>query len=222
MDGRAPGNLTRMTDTSIAPVAPGLLRLDDDGIVLLGGWSPTSGRAHFPLAVRCPWTGADDVEPITVRRGARTDALADPRYAPMHPFWSRPAPDWEDVVLLPLVSGREFFGELHVHLPAGARFGDDDAIDQDSRNLDLARRQPAAFGDPFDLGDDDPVAVLGRHRHGEIVERQGFPFHRDVAESIGGRTAHEGDVDLADLVEQPLLAIDFDQTDETLIDEFGS
>lgn len=64
MDGRAPGNLTRMTDTSIAPVAPGLLRLDDDGIVLLGGWSPTSGRAHFPLAVRCPWTGADDVEPI--------------------------------------------------------------------------------------------------------------------------------------------------------------
>lgn len=48
MDGRAPGNLTRMTDTSIAPVAPGLLRLDDDGIVLLGGWSPTSGRAHFP------------------------------------------------------------------------------------------------------------------------------------------------------------------------------
>lgn len=72
-------------------------------------------------------TTADDVEPITVRRGARTDALADPRYAPMHPFWSRPSPDWEDAVLLPLVSGREFFGELHVHLPAGARFGDDDA-----------------------------------------------------------------------------------------------
>jgi signal transduction histidine kinase len=72
-------------------------------------------------------TTADDVEPVTLRRGARTGALADPRYAPMHPFWSRPSPDWEDAVLLPLLSGREFFGELHVHLPAGARFGDDDA-----------------------------------------------------------------------------------------------
>jgi signal transduction histidine kinase len=72
-------------------------------------------------------TTADDVEPLTLRRGARTAALADPRYAPVHPFWSRSSPDWEDVVLLPLVSGREFFGELHVHLPAGARFGDDDA-----------------------------------------------------------------------------------------------
>ena len=70
---------------------------------------------------------AEDVEPFTVWRGARTDALADPRYAPMRPFWSRSSPDWEDAVLLPLVSGREFFGELHVHLPAGARFGDDDA-----------------------------------------------------------------------------------------------
>lgn len=70
---------------------------------------------------------AEDVEPFTLRRGARTDALADPRYAPMHPFWSRSTPEWEDAVLLPLVSGREFFGELHVHLPAGARFGDDDA-----------------------------------------------------------------------------------------------
>ncbi len=72
-------------------------------------------------------TTADEVEPFTLRRGARTDALEDPRYAPIHPFWSRPTPDWEDAVLLPLVSGRDFFGELHVHLPAGARFGDDDA-----------------------------------------------------------------------------------------------
>ena len=70
---------------------------------------------------------ADDVEPLTFWRGARTDALSDPRFAPVRPFWSRPLPEWEDAVLLPLVSGREFFGELHVHLPAGSRFGDDDA-----------------------------------------------------------------------------------------------
>jgi signal transduction histidine kinase len=72
-------------------------------------------------------TTADDVDPFTFRRGARTDALSDPRYAPIHRFWSRPLPEWEDAALLPLVSGREYFGELHVHLPAGSRFGDDDA-----------------------------------------------------------------------------------------------
>ena len=70
---------------------------------------------------------ADDVEPFTFWRGARTHALSDPRYAPVHPFWSRSWPQWEDGVLIPLVSGREFFGELHVHLPTGSRFGDDDA-----------------------------------------------------------------------------------------------
>lgn len=31
--------------------------------VLLGGYSPTSGHHHFPLAEVCPYTGADDVEP---------------------------------------------------------------------------------------------------------------------------------------------------------------
>ncbi len=70
---------------------------------------------------------ADDVEPFTFWRGARTDALSDPRFAPIHPFLLRALPEWEDAVLLPLVSGREFFGELQVHLPAGSRFGDDDA-----------------------------------------------------------------------------------------------
>ena len=46
-------------------------------------------------------TTAHDVEPFTLRRGARTDALADPRYAPMHPFWSRSTPDWEDASCSP-------------------------------------------------------------------------------------------------------------------------
>lgn len=83
-------------------------------------------RAMF-LALGVPETTADELESITLRRGARADALADPRYALLHPYWSQPSPEWEDGVMLPLVSGREFFGELHVHLPAGARFGDDEA-----------------------------------------------------------------------------------------------
>jgi uncharacterized OB-fold protein len=31
---------------------------------LIGGYSPASGRYHFPLAPACPYTGADDVEEV--------------------------------------------------------------------------------------------------------------------------------------------------------------
>jgi uncharacterized OB-fold protein len=31
---------------------------------LVGGFSPSSGRYHFPLASRCPYTGAGDVERV--------------------------------------------------------------------------------------------------------------------------------------------------------------
>jgi uncharacterized OB-fold protein len=42
---------------------PGLFRLDDDGaLTLVGGYSPSSGRYHFPLLDTCPYTGAADVE----------------------------------------------------------------------------------------------------------------------------------------------------------------
>ncbi len=44
------------------------MRVDADGPTLLGGWSPSSGLRHFPLAPVCPFTGADDVEPIDLPR----------------------------------------------------------------------------------------------------------------------------------------------------------
>ena len=49
---------------AIAPIEPSVLRVDDDGITLLGGWSATSGFRHFPRAAVCPFTGADDVVPV--------------------------------------------------------------------------------------------------------------------------------------------------------------
>ena len=56
---------------------------------LVGGWSATSGRAHFPPGLLCPWTGADDVEHrILPRTGtlfawtAVTAALASRGIAP--------------------------------------------------------------------------------------------------------------------------------------------
>ncbi|HEX4492738.1 MAG TPA: OB-fold domain-containing protein [Acidimicrobiia bacterium] len=45
-------------------IAPDLFDPDgNDGPVLHGGYSPTSGLHHFPRFARCPYTGADDVEP---------------------------------------------------------------------------------------------------------------------------------------------------------------
>jgi uncharacterized OB-fold protein len=41
-----------------------VVRIDGDRITLLGGWSPSSGYRHFPRAVVCPFTGADDVEAV--------------------------------------------------------------------------------------------------------------------------------------------------------------
>jgi uncharacterized OB-fold protein len=47
------------------------LSRDDGGqVTLLGGWSPTGGRHHFPPAAVCPYSGADDVEVVPLpRRG---------------------------------------------------------------------------------------------------------------------------------------------------------
>jgi len=50
---------------STRPVQPGLFRLGANGeIRLLGGFSPVSGRYHFPRLPACPYTGAEDVEPV--------------------------------------------------------------------------------------------------------------------------------------------------------------
>lgn len=37
---------------------------DGTGIRLIGGWSPTSGRHHFPVLDSCPYSGARDVERV--------------------------------------------------------------------------------------------------------------------------------------------------------------
>jgi uncharacterized OB-fold protein len=50
------------------PIEPSVLRVDDDGVTLLGGWSATSGLRHFPRSPVCPFTGADDVEPLDLPR----------------------------------------------------------------------------------------------------------------------------------------------------------
>ena len=43
-----------------------LLEGAGDDVRLVGGYSPTSGHHHFPLSPVCPYTGADDVERVTL------------------------------------------------------------------------------------------------------------------------------------------------------------
>lgn len=53
---------------STRPIDPTVLRVDNDGVTLLGGRSATSGLRHFPRSSVCPFSGADDVEPTDLPR----------------------------------------------------------------------------------------------------------------------------------------------------------
>jgi uncharacterized OB-fold protein len=76
---------------AIAPIEPSVLRVDDDGVTLLGGWSESSGFRHFPRAAVCPFTGADDVVPVDLPRTGTvwlqtTVNLAPPGYPGPTPY----------------------------------------------------------------------------------------------------------------------------------------
>ncbi len=52
-------------------ISSGLFELHDDGtITLVGGYSPTSERFHFPRLDTCPYSGADDVETVELTNDA--------------------------------------------------------------------------------------------------------------------------------------------------------
>lgn len=75
----------------LASIEPSVLRVDDDGVTLLGGWSATSGMRHFPRSSVCPFTGADDVEPVDLPRTGTvwlhtTVHLAPPGYSGPVPY----------------------------------------------------------------------------------------------------------------------------------------
>ena len=73
-------------------ISSGLFELHDDGtIMLVGGYSPTSRRYHFPRLDSCPYTGATDVETVELSPDATLWAwtavtAAPPGYAGPVPF----------------------------------------------------------------------------------------------------------------------------------------
>ncbi len=75
----------------VPPIEPSVLRVDGDGVTLLGGFSPTSGLRHFPRSPVCPFTGADDVEAVDLPRTGvvwlhTTVHLAPPGYPGPVPY----------------------------------------------------------------------------------------------------------------------------------------
>ena len=72
-------------------IADGLFELHDDGtIALIGGYSPTSERHHFPLLDTCPYTGATDIETVTLSHDATLWAWTAVTAAP--PGYRGPVP----------------------------------------------------------------------------------------------------------------------------------
>jgi uncharacterized OB-fold protein len=73
-------------------ITDGLFEIHDDGtIALIGGFSPSSARFHFPLLDSCPYTGATDVERVILSADATLWAwtavtAAPPGYAGPVPF----------------------------------------------------------------------------------------------------------------------------------------
>ena len=62
----------RQAAVSVAAGANPFLLLDGDGEPSLrGGFSPSSGRYHFPLADACPYSGAEDVEEVVLPSSGR-------------------------------------------------------------------------------------------------------------------------------------------------------
>jgi uncharacterized protein len=55
----------------VTPIADGLFELEDGMLTLIGGYSPTSGRYHFPLLDTCPYSGARDVQQVLLSRRGR-------------------------------------------------------------------------------------------------------------------------------------------------------
>ena len=73
------------------PIHEGLFESTDNGsIALIGGYSPTSEKFHFPLLDTCPYSGATDVERVTLSLDATLWAWTAVTAAP--PGYTGPVP----------------------------------------------------------------------------------------------------------------------------------
>lgn len=118
--------------------------------------------------------------PMAVVRDGRRLLLEQERFEPLRPFWTRPEPVWDDLVVVPLVAGAVAFGELHLHLPEGAR------ITSDDRDYLRAMADQAALAVQNRMLFDEQAVAAG------LAERQRLArdLHDSVSQALFSMTMH--------------------------------
>lgn len=111
-----------------------LLEIDGDDVRLIGGYSPTSGHHHFPLSPVCPYTGADDVERVSLPTTGTLWAWTAVTTAP--PGYDGPIPYGFGVVELDGI-GLRVVGRLTEPDPAALRDGQPMRVIAERINDDL-------------------------------------------------------------------------------------
>jgi uncharacterized OB-fold protein len=125
------------------PIVEGYFRSEGDGIVLLGGRSPSSGHRHFPRRPVCPFTGADDVVDVDLPRGGRLLWWTAVTAAP--PGYQGPVPYGLAVVALDGDPELRVVGRLTVADPTGVASGDRMVVVADEIDTEDGPRVTWAF-----------------------------------------------------------------------------
>ncbi|MBI1379036.1 MAG: PAS domain-containing protein [Frankiales bacterium] len=165
---------TPATACSLITWASGLTP-DDDSFTMVAdpsfgdGYAAAMRRMHL----EDPRDPAErNPQPFELLRDFRMAAFQDPRFEPVHRFWASPQPEWDDLVVLTLVSGSVSFGELHVHLPASARVtvDDRDYLLAMADHAALAVQNAALFAEQARAAGDAERQRLARELHDSVSQ----------------------------------------------------
>jgi signal transduction histidine kinase len=141
--------------------------------------------AGYAEALRQAWSGTGlrggieaDLPRIAMLRGFRRQGLAKPEFAPLHRFWQQAG--WDDLAVVPLMSGGRAFGELHVHLRAGDELGSDDEA------------YLIALGDQAAVASQNAALFRATSQTAALVERQRLAreLHDSVSQALFSMTLH--------------------------------
>ncbi|MGN6599072.1 MAG: ATP-binding protein [Actinomycetes bacterium] len=135
-------------------------------------------RQAWEQGVVSPVRQATYEQQVSVVRGFRTSGLANPGYAPLHPYWLNAG--WEDIVVFPLDTKQRNVGTLNIYLPAGTELPEDD-IDF----LDAASDLAAVIVENARL-------LREAETHAGLVERQRLArdLHDSVSQALFSMTLH--------------------------------
>lgn len=128
----------------------GLFRSDGDTTVLLGGRSRSSGLTHFPRRALCPYTGADDVEPVDLPTEGTLWAITTVRIPP--PGYHGPVP--YELGIVELTDGLRVVGRILD--TAGAACGTDPT---DPTDRVAGAHGPSGAGLPSAVGVGCPMSL---------------------------------------------------------------